>query len=1444
MATDRLIVFGGYDLSPCCAETNDVWVLENATGSGGVPSWVQLTPTAAAGLPQSRQAHSAVYDPATNRMIIFGGGRIGGGHFSSLFNDVWVLTHANGLGGTPEWIPLTPSGGPPAPREGHAAFYNHTTNEMFVFGGGDNGIMSVPGDLWALENANGIGTPGWIQLAQTGAAPGPLQNFASAYDLISNRITIVGGCCGYTNATRVLALNRPAGTPQWTNLSPGGTPPSAGDGLVYGYNQVSNRMIVHGMLPGGGSNTTSLLTDANALGGTPMWADITPQGTPAFPPDRVGSVYNAATNKLIHAVTRIDTLGNLVPEVWVLSNADGNVTSTFSSQLGVAGSPTNPVVARGEPVSTATGNYYYQHADLAIPGRGIPLVFQRSYNSLDSYSGPLGANWTHTYNVALTATATSAIIKWGDGHGETFTLSGSTYIAQPGVFSTLTKNADGTFVLARKDQTRFNFASSGKLASIRDKNSNTLTLTYDGSGNLTQITDTVGRNLTLSYDGSNRIAQVIDPISRAVSFQYDGNNNLVQASDPAGGITTFAYDSNHGVTSITQPNGQTLLTNVYDASGRVITQTGGRGFSGTFAYDTPNPGETTFTDARGNQTVDSYDSSLRIVKITDAASGTTSFTYDGNNDRMSVTNQNGKTTNFSYDSVGNITGITDSLGNSTSFTYDAKNDLLTATNPKAKTTTFSYDANGNLKNIQDALTNLTTFGYDGFGELTSKTDARGNATSYSYDSQGNLTRITDALSHNTGLAYDGIGRLTSITDPNSHAASSTYDALSRLTKIADPLGNQTQFVYDAVGNLLKITDANGHATNYVYDAMNNLLSVTDALSHVTQYAYDANNNRITFTNAKGNATSYAYDPLNRLSRITDPLSFVTSYSYDSVGNVLAVLDAKGQNNQFTYDALNRLLGIAYADGKSVAYSYDANGNRTSMADSHGTTTYSYDSLDRLTSVTNPGAKVVSYSYDGVGNRKSLTYPDGKVVNYSFDAANRLSAATDWLGRNTAYAYDAASNLTRTAYPNGASIAFAFDAANRLLQVVNNMKSVPALTLGYTLDAVGNRSALSANGVTTNFSYDQLNELVAAQLGSLKSTWAYDTVGNRLTQTSPLGSIAYTYDADDRLLSAGSSSFVYDANGNQISKTQTATGQPIVYAYDAANRLTNVVGGVFTSSFAYDGDGNRFGQTTSRGTYNYLSDVATALPVVLQESGPDGNISYAYGLGLISESSPTFNYFYHYDGLGSVIALTDASGSPKAGYAYDPWGNPLINVTDSVGTKNKFRFTGEALDPGTQLYYLRARYYEPNVARFFSRDPFSGLAGDPLTINKYLYVLNRPVTFSDPSGLAAEKMAGAGDAFTPITNFAPALNNANSTIATAPKNTAANSAPVDTAIAVVCKVVGFGEAVFEKTWEFIAGHTLNYVYSNGGTQPVSDVPCYSQVPGVGLFFTSVPTAQSQ
>ena len=317
-ASDRLVVFGFSDPLRCCNESNDTWVLINATGSS--PTWQQLTPNAPAGLPQGRIAHSAVYDAATNRMIIFGGGRTNGFAFGPLFNDVWVLTHANGLGGTPEWVPRTPTGGPPAPREGLGGFYKQATNEMIIFGGGNNGIMSVPNDLWSLQNANSIDVqPTWVQVVQAGDVPGRIEHFASAFAPASNTWTIALGCCGYTNAARTLAL-----TAQWTNLSPGGNPPPGGDAQNFFYDQDTNSLYVQTNGPGGWSSATWLLSGVNTNGATSMWTNIIPKNAPGTPPDSgdvslMGSAYNAATKKFIVALSHTDPLANRVPEVWVLS---------------------------------------------------------------------------------------------------------------------------------------------------------------------------------------------------------------------------------------------------------------------------------------------------------------------------------------------------------------------------------------------------------------------------------------------------------------------------------------------------------------------------------------------------------------------------------------------------------------------------------------------------------------------------------------------------------------------------------------------------------------------------------------------------------------------------------------------------------------------------------------------------------------------------------------------------------------------------------------------------------------------------------------------------------------------------------------------------------------------------------------------------------------------
>jgi RHS repeat-associated protein len=140
--------------------------------------------------------------------------------------------------------------------------------------------------------------------------------------------------------------------------------------------------------------------------------------------------------------------------------------------------------------------------------------------------------------------------------------------------------------------------------------------------------------------------------------------------------------------------------------------------------------------------------------------------------------------------------------------------------------------------------------------------------------------------------------------------------------------------------------------------------------------------------------------------------------------------------------------------------------------------------------------------------------------------------------------------------------------------------------------------------------------------------------------------------------------------------------------------------------------------------------------VINENGPDGNIDYQYGRSRISGSSSTLEQFYQTDGIGSTVDVTDATGSLKASYTYDPWGK-ILNPIDPLGTKDKFKFTGEALDPQTGLVFMHARIYDPLVGQFISKDPFPGLAQAPLTTNRYAYALSNPVNLVDPSGRAAE-----------------------------------------------------------------------------------------------------------
>lgn len=995
----------------------------------------------------------------------------------------------------------------------------------------------------------------------------------------------------------------------------------------------------------------------------------------------------------------------------------------------------------GIEINSFTGNLFYQRTDLYLPAPGLPIDITFSYNSYrDTIDWGYGLGWTFSYNYRYypdTVGSPNFIVERPDGRRDLFTYDGSDYQAPTGIFDTWTKVEPGKYQLSTKYGMNYFFEDSShrQITKITEPNGNTISFTYD-AGKLMRIDHSSGRQVLLNWR-NDHLLQIIDPNTspkREWLYIYEETNLMRIALNPLFRAEEYVYNGNNLITNITDRN-QDPTYIVFDASNRVKrVKSCDSELSITYAVKQGK----TYVVERGSAgehlTRYTFDETGNVVEKQGNCCGfNTSYDYDDEKNIHKLTDGNGNLTSYGYDTHGNVLAMVDPLGGTRTFSYESTfNNLSQLTDKNGNRTNFSYDANGNLTQIQRPSGISEQYNYHNDGQVSTYTDGNNLTTRFTYNQLGDLTKINYPNNTEETFTYDGIGNLTGLTNPNGDSLSMKYDALDRLTQITDPLGNQQRFRYDHEDNLTKIIDENGYGTDYIYDGLDRLIGVKDSAGW-TQYAYDGVGNLTQMIDANGHTSTFNYNGDNLLVSESDPEGNKTEYTYDSNRNLIQKIDPNGHITTYTYDALNRLIGRSY-NGNKETFSYDAEGNLTASSNNHIQMVFTYDALNRLTSktVVNWG-KTISYTYDAVGNRATMTDPDGGLTTYIYAGNHQLIQIIGPGGNRTTFGYDASGKLTRQINGNGTNVNYQYDDADRVTLIEHRDGSQLLKKYAYTYDARGNRLSMTDLSGTHRYSYDGSYRLDSVQYADGSTEYfAYDHTGNRTQLLKDGIGTQYTYDAADRLQTAGNASFTFDANGNMTARFDSIG--MTTYTYDGQDRLIEVtLPNGKTISYQYDPFGNRIAmRDTSGQTTRYFLDGAN--PLMELSTNGQTQARYTSALAMDSWLSMTRDgetYYYHQDALGSVKALTNGAKEVILNYDYDAFGTIRAQ---SGEVKNPFTYTGREWNEEVGMYYYRKRFYDYKTGRFISQD--KQRSANKIQINnKYIYVENNSINYVDPNGLS-------------------------------------------------------------------------------------------------------------
>ncbi|WP_300601570.1 FG-GAP-like repeat-containing protein [Niabella sp.] len=696
---------------------------------------------------------------------------------------------------------------------------------------------------------------------------------------------------------------------------------------------------------------------------------------------------------------------------------------------------------------------------------------------------------------------------------------------------------------------------------------------------------------------------------------------------------------------------------------------------------------------------------------------------------------------------------------------------LTNTTPDGLTTTYQYNEFGELirTNYPDGTAATitksweTTTPYARYSTLTQRLDGSSPVKSYFDILDREIKKEKRGFNNNwltSTKSYNYLGQLDSETLPfysnePIHYIYYFYDAYGRLDYSNSKTGNIIMAYSTTGGSTLTVQTTNslGQWTSKTSDASGKIISASDNGVN-TSFTYDSWGNQLTVSSSGQTFVTYGYDSYGRKISVSDINAGSISYEYNSIGQLTKQTDANNNVETIAYDVFGRLLSKTGVQGTTTyEYFYDAVTGKSSDkitqevgfgGDVHS---YRYDGFQRLSSesMTAAGNTMTKlYDYDTRGNLKSIIYPAGFSIRNVYDDNDIVTQVNYLEGSSTRNLFTATQMNSRGTYTgyntgNGKSSSVTWD-YDRELPKRYYTSGIQDLNLDYeafTMNLWRRRDGI--RNITENFTYDVHDRLTSAQVNGVQQFGIlYDgNAQGKILQKTDIGNYNYNTAKPQAIasLSSGSSganpSVLFGTQLHSITYTSflkpatiTESGYQLSYSYGSdEQRITSTLklNGSTVETKSYWGEIE--GLTKGSNTYEiYYIQAGNGLNNIIVKK--DGVISI---------------YYVYTDQLGSIVAVTNESGSVVAEQNFDAWGrkrNPVNWGYSSVPAVPDWLyrgFTGHEHITAFNLINMNARLYDPMTGMMISPDNFNQNPFSPAGYNGYLYANGNPLKYIDKDG---------------------------------------------------------------------------------------------------------------